>query len=423
MRRWKTPALGAASAAALALAGLTVFAGHGNAAAPTALGGNWYASAPYVMPEDNNPPDVAAVMDATGQKAFQLAFILDSGNCTPSWGGTSPISSDTAAGNLISTIRGKGGDVSVSIGGYGGTKLGQNCGPPAATAAAYQQVIDKYGLHAIDFDLEEPEYESDSAVTNELGAAQILQADNAGLYVSVTMPGTTAGGTGWFGTQLLDKSKNLGFTPANFSIMPFDGGFTDGSSQTAALELFHSLLQQHLGWDSATAYAHEGVSLMNGRTDSGEYFYQADFKTVLDYATSHGLARYTFWSVNRDRQCTPADNNGKTSGTCSSVTQNDWDFTRFSTTFAGAAPTASPSGSPSPSATATATPTASPTASPTSSPSSSPSTCADPAWNATTAYTTGSKVSYNGHKWHAKSWTYADVPGGAAGVWADDGPC
>lgn len=47
------------------------------------------------MPEDNSPPDVAAVMDATGQKAFQLAFILDSGGCKPAWGGTSSIDTDT----------------------------------------------------------------------------------------------------------------------------------------------------------------------------------------------------------------------------------------------------------------------------------------------------------------------------------------
>jgi chitinase len=39
---------------------------------------------------------------------------------------------------MIGRIRGAGGDVSVSVGGYGGTKLGQTCADPAATAAAYQ---------------------------------------------------------------------------------------------------------------------------------------------------------------------------------------------------------------------------------------------------------------------------------------------
>ncbi|MFE0460329.1 chitinase, partial [Kitasatospora sp. NPDC058965] len=142
-----------AGAASLALLAGTVaaVAATGSAQASTttsALSPNWYASAPYLMPEDNNPPDAGAVMDATGQKAFQLAFILDGGGCSPAWGGTSSIDTDTTMPAVIAAIRAKGGDVSVSVGGYGGTKLGQTCGTPEATAAGYQKVITKYGLHA-----------------------------------------------------------------------------------------------------------------------------------------------------------------------------------------------------------------------------------------------------------------------------------
>ncbi|NUR61609.1 MAG: chitinase, partial [Catenulispora sp.] len=386
-------------------AGTTIALAANSSAAPSAtanaLSSTWYASAPYLMPEDNSPPDVSTVMDATGQKAFQLAFILapNGGGCAPTWGGTNAISSDTTIPAVISTIRGKGGDVSVSVGGYGGTKLGQTCGTVAATAAAYQQVVDKYGLHAIDFDLEEPEYENTQAIANELGAAQTLQKNNPGLYVSVTMPGTSAG-TGWFGTQLLDQAKAIGFTPANFSIMPFDGGFSGAAAQVAALEAFHGLLESHLGWDSTTAYQHEGVSMMNGRTDASEYFYQADFQTVLDYATGHGLARYTYWSVNRDRQCNPPSNNGQLSGSCSSVPQNDWDFTKFTAKFAGVAvPPPPPSSSTSPSTPPSTTP---------STPPSSSGSCTAATWNASTAYSGGAVVSYNGHTWTAKWWTQGD---------------
>ncbi|WAL63213.1 chitinase [Amycolatopsis cynarae] len=393
------------AAAAVAAGAALAIAGHSaaSAAAGTALSSNWYASAPYLMPQSNNPPDPVAVMAATGQKAFQLAFILapSGGGCTPTWDGTSAVSSDTAVAGVIDRIRAAGGDVSVSVGGYGGTKLGQTCANPADTAAAYQQVIDRYGLRAIDFDLEEPEYENDAAMTNELGAAQILQRNNPGLFVSVTMPGTSAG-TGWFGTQLLDKAKGLGFTPDNFSIMPFDGGFSGAASQTAALEAFHTLLMNHLGWDSATAYAHEGFSGMNGKSDAAEYFYQSDFQTVLDYATGHGLGRFTFWSVNRDRACGASADNG----ICSNVPQNDWDFTKFTARFAGATPPV------------TTPPVTTP---PTTTPPGN--SCAAAPWNATTAYTGGAVVSYNGHSWTAKWWTYGDIPGGAAGVWTDNGAC
>ncbi|WP_198347960.1 chitinase [Plantactinospora sp. KBS50] len=390
-----TLALGAAAAGVLLTA---------PPAGAATLGSNWYASAPYLMPFDNSPPDAVAVMNATGQKAFQLAFILapNGGGCSPTWDGTRPVGSDTEAAALISRIRAAGGDVSVSIGGYGGTKLGQTCGTPAATAAAYQQVVTKYALKAIDFDLEEPEYENATAVHNELGAAQILQRNNPGLYVSVTTAGTAAG-TGWFGQQMLNDAKSLGFTPNNYSIMPFDGGFSGGSSQVAALEAFHGLLMNTFGWDSATAYGREGVSMMNGRSDVGEYFRQADFQTVLDYATGHHLARYTYWSVNRDRQC-PDPNQSTTSGTCSSVPQSAWEFTKYTARFAGATP---PTGTP---------PTTTP---PTSTP---PGTCSAPAWSAGTAYTGGQLVSYAGHTWKAQWWTQGETPGSAQ-VWVDQGGC
>jgi chitinase len=390
----------------LALIGAAAFGVIQANSANAALSNNWYASAPYLMPFDNSPPDAVAVMNATGQKAFQLAFILapGGGGCTPTWDGTRAVSSDTEAANLISRIRAAGGDVSVSIGGYGGTKLGQTCGSPEATAAAYQQVVTKYGLKAIDFDLEEPEYENTAAIHNEIGAAKILQQNNSGLYVSVTTAGTAAG-TGWFGQQMLIEAKNSGFTPANFSIMPFDGGFNTGaSSQTSALEAFHGILMSTFGWDSGTAYAREGVSMMNGRSDAAEYFLQADFQQVLDYATGHHLARYTYWSVNRDRQC-PDPNQSTTSGTCSSVPQSAWDFTKYTARFAGATPPVNPP----------------PTTGPPTPPPGGGS-CTAPTWSPSAVYTGGMLVSYNGHTWKAKWWTQGETPG-AADVWADQGAC
>jgi chitinase len=140
--------------------------------------------------------------------------------------------------------------------------------------------------------------------------------------------------------------------------------------------------------------------MMDGRSDAGEYFRQADFQTVLDYATGHHLARYTYWSVNRDRQC-PDPNQPTTSGTCSSVPQTPWEFTKYTARFAGA------------------TPPTQPAPPPTTGP---PGSCSAPAWNAGNAYTGGSLVSFNGHTWMAKWWTQGETPG-AADVWTDQGPC
>ena len=383
-----------------------------------ALGANWYESAPYYSTLDSSAPDLGQVMAATGQKAFEMAFILAGGGCTPSWDGTDPVSSDTQVGSVINEVRGAGGDVIVSAGGYNGTKLGQVCGSASATAAAYQQVITKYGLHAMDFDLEEPEIESSAAIANELGAAQILQQDNPGLIATVTIPSTPTGAN-YFGGLLLNEAKSLGFTPADYTIMPFDGGFSGGSSQVTALKDFNAQLMSTFGWSSAQAYAHEGFSGMNGRSDTGEIFTQADFQTVLSFAQSSGMSRFTFWSVNRDRQCNPPDNNGSTSSECSSVTQNAWDFTADTVAFAKGAPVTQPT--PPPSSPPPSSPP--PSSPPPSSPPPSSGSCGAAAWVSNQAYVSGTEVTDNGHEWTANQWNYDEVPGGASGAWNNDGPC
>src|SRR6266480_8015660 len=96
----------------LTTAGAVLFGVINASSASAALTNNWYASAPYLMPFDNSPPDAITVMNATGQKAFQLAFILAGGSCTPTWDGSRPVSSDTMAADLIGRIRANGGDVS-----------------------------------------------------------------------------------------------------------------------------------------------------------------------------------------------------------------------------------------------------------------------------------------------------------------------
>jgi chitinase len=380
------------------------------AAQVSPLSANWYEGAPYYSVLDGGAPDLGTVMSATGAKAFDLGFILAGNGCSAAWNGTDPVPGDTQVASVINEVRSDGGDVIASMGGYNGTKLGAVCGSAPATAAAYQQVINTYGLHAFDFDLEEPEIENTSAIANELGAAQILQADNPGLFISVTIPATPTGAN-WFGQQLLAEAKSLGFTPDDFTIMPFDGGFSGASSQVAALQGFNSQLMSTYGWTSAQAYQHEGFSGMNGRTDSAEYFYQSDFQTVLSFAESNGMSRFTFWSVNRDRQCSPPDNNGALSSECSSVTQNSWDFTTYAVAFAN---------------------NTSPT--PPTTPASPPPTgggggggggtgSCPAAWVSNQSYSNGATVSYNGHQWTANQWNYDEVPGGSAGAWSDDGAC
>ncbi|KAI0750081.1 glycoside hydrolase [Daedaleopsis nitida] len=60
---------------------------------------------------------------------------------------------------------------------------------------------------------------------------------------------------------------------------------------------------------------------------------------------------------------------------------------------------------------------------PTTTPPSSGGCAGVAAWSATTAYNGGQKVTYNGHLWTAKWWTYGSTPGGSVGDWQDSGAC
>ena len=62
------------------------------------------------------------------------------------------------------------------------------------------------------------------------------------------------------------RGQEPGLHPADYTIMPFDGGFSGGSSQVTALKDFNAQLMSTFGWSSAQAYAHEGFSGMNGRS-------------------------------------------------------------------------------------------------------------------------------------------------------------
>ena len=87
-------------------------------------------------------------------------------------------------------------------------------------------------------------------------------------------------------------------------------------------------------------------------------------------------------------------------------------------------PTTTPSTTPSTSP--STTPTTTPSTTPSSTPSTTPSSggCTAAVWNASTAYSGGAVVSYNGHTWTAKWWTQGDIPGNnAQNVWTDDGAC
>jgi len=285
--------------------------------------------APYLYMGWGDPPAPATVMSATGVKWFTMAFVLSGGGCSPAWDGSRPLTGG-ADQSAINAIRSAGGDVVPSFGGWQGNKLGPNCSTAAALAGAYQQVINAYGLKAIDIDIENTdEFENDTVRNRILDALKIVKQNNPGIQTIITF-GTTTTGPNYYGNQLIERAAAIGANIDVFTIMPFDFGSANIYNDTVnASEGLKNKLKSSFGWTDAQAYAHMGISGMNGLSDQQEQTSVATWTSIRDWAKSHGLARLAFWSVNRDRGCP----GGGVVSNCSGIAQNNWDFTRITAGF------------------------------------------------------------------------------------------
>ncbi|MFJ8332192.1 carbohydrate binding domain-containing protein [Streptomyces sp. NPDC094437] len=289
-------------------------------------------AAPYLFEGWGDPPDPTAVMNATGVTWFTMAFVLDSGGCTPAWDGNRPLTGGVDQ-TAINQIRAAGGDIVPSFGGWQGSKLGATCSSASALAGALQKVIDAYGLKAIDMDIENTdEFENEAVQAKILTALKTVKANNPGLRTIVTFGTTTTGPTS-YGNRLIEQAQSLGANIDVFTIMPFDfgGGADMYASTVSATEGLKAKLKSTFGWDDATAYAHIGISGMNGLSDQQENTTPAQWTSIRDWANSHHLARLSFWAVNRDRPCP----GGGVVSNCSGISQNTWQFTSITAGFTG----------------------------------------------------------------------------------------
>ncbi|MEU1403050.1 carbohydrate binding domain-containing protein [Streptomyces sp. NPDC005728] len=289
-------------------------------------------AAPYLYEGWGDPPSPSTVMSATGIKWFTMAFVLDSGGCTPAWDGSRALTGGVDQ-SAINQIRSAGGDIVPSFGGWQGSKLGANCSSSSALAGALQRVIDAYSLKAIDMDIENTdEFENEAVQAKILTALKTVKANNPGLKTIVTF-GTSTTGPTYYGNRLIEQAQSLGANIDVFTIMPFDfGGGSDMYGNTVnAAEGLKNKLKSTFGWDDATAYSHIGISGMNGLSDQQENTTPAIWTQIRDWANAHHIARLAYWAVNRDRPCP----GGGVVSNCSGISQSTWQFTSITAGFTG----------------------------------------------------------------------------------------
>jgi chitinase len=292
-------------------------------------------AAPYEYLGWGDPQPPADVISATGIHDITLAFILSHKSCDPEWDGDRPLLGGSDA-EAIAAIRSAGGDVDVSFGGWSGSKLGVSCKTVASLVGAYQTVIDDYDLSAIDVDIEHTEFTRAAVRERVIDALAELQSDDPSLDISITF-GTNESGPDADGESMITQAASLGFEPYAWTIMPFDFGqpVSDmGSVSITAAEGLEQDVAVAYHQSAAEAYAHTGISSMNGDTDeSDETVSLADFQQILTFAQSENLARLTFWAVNRDRPCTTGLS--LSAGSCSGISQSPYAFTDLLAQYTG----------------------------------------------------------------------------------------
>ncbi|MDH6135250.1 hypothetical protein P3T37_004660 [Kitasatospora sp. MAA4] len=301
--------------------------------------------APYVDTSLYPPYDLLATAKATGVKNFTLAFVVSGGGCVPKWGGVSDLTSDPVA-SQIGALRAIGGDVRVSFGGANGSELATACGSSADLAAAYQQVVDAYGLSRIDFDVEGGALADTAANTRRDQAIAQLQQTAASkgraLDVSYTLPALPTGLT-QDGINLLADAQSSGVRIGAVNIMAMDFGDgvapnPGGRMGTYAIDAAtatQAQVKSVLGLSDAAAWSKVAVTPMIGVNDvSSEVFTVADAGQLAAFAQSKHLAWLAMWSGTRDKAC---DGGAKSYAdpSCSSIAQQPLDFTRALGAYTG----------------------------------------------------------------------------------------
>jgi hypothetical protein len=284
----------------------------------------------YLYEGWGDPPSVPEILSGTGLQTITLAFVLSGSACDPRWDGLRPLSggADAAA---IAAIRAGGRSAEVAFGGWSGRKLETQCRDAPSLAAAYQRVINVYGLQSIDVDLEGTDVlGSDIVQDRVLNALALIRRHNIGLHITVTVPTTQAGLTP-SGRRLIERARYFGSNIDVYSVMTFNFWSLDmlDDSIRAATSL-KDFLMTTFQWSEALAYRHIGLSGMNGVSDSGEVTTPNTWRSIGTWGAAVGLSRLALWSVNRDRPCAIL----VTDTLCSGIDQTTFEFSQITASAA-----------------------------------------------------------------------------------------
>ena len=322
---------------ALAL-GLAV---SGAQAAPATFPTHVYA--PYF--ETWTTDNLTTTAQQSGARYFTLAFLETTSktSCTLAWNGNrnDPVSNERyLSDGDIASLRNLGGDVIPSFGGWsadqGGTEIADSCKNVKTIAAAYEDVITRYGVTRLDMDVEGRSLNRTDGIDRRNKALALVQewaaTQKRPFQVSYTLP-TSASGLEPTGVAILQNAIANGTRVDVVNIMAFDyydKVTTDMGTAAINAATGTAAQLQRLGLN-----AHIGITLMPGLDDypkKTEKTTLAHAQQVLNYASSSGLNTLSIWAIQRDNGGCPGVTG---SNSCSGIMQNTWDFSHMLQPFTG----------------------------------------------------------------------------------------
>jgi chitinase len=275
------------------------------------------------------------VISSQGLRSFTAAFTIGAG-CSNIWGDTLPVGNDPTIDGEISSAKAAGASVIVSSGGSAGEPISFTCTNQSTIDAAYQAIINDYGTNQLDFDIEGAAIADTAGIDRTFQAMKDLKASNPSLVWSVTVP-VLPSGLDSYGTSLLQDAQNMGVTIPVVNIMAMDYYQGNIEMGNAAISAAQNTLNQMRAVNGSYSYANVGITPMIGVNDDGSTFTLSDASSVASWASSNGIGRLAFWSVDRDQAC-PGGNGGAASPTCSGVSESTGQFTGAFTGAGGGTP-------------------------------------------------------------------------------------
>jgi len=326
----------------------TLVAGSAAPVAPAATALPAHVYAPYF--ETWTADSITSLAQQSGSRYFTFAFVetLSKSSCTLAWDGAA---ADAVSNGKylsdIATLRGMGGDVIPSFGGWsadqGGTEIGDSCKNVSSIAAAYEALITKYDVSRLDMDIEGRSLTKADGIDRRNKAIKLVQdwaaANGRPLQISYTLP-TSASGLESSGVAVLQNAIANNARVDVVNIMTFD--YYDRVTRdmgAAAINAANGLVNQlgtlYPAKTLAQRRAMVGITLMPGlddyprRTESTSV---ADAQRVYNDAVANGYNTLSIWAVQRDNGGCPG-NTG--SNSCSGIVQNTWDFSHMLNPFTG----------------------------------------------------------------------------------------